>query len=243
MKKGIYSYLRIGVIVISLFACGLLAGCAFSLAPVQGFLYTGVTTPVTYRSGAENRSYKVLGTVESKATATSVLGIVATGDASVNSVYHSALAQQPGAEGLVDVCIDQSHNRFLGLFASYTTTLRAKAVKWEFAIVAVPMSEPIAVGQEPAPASPPSVTRKEENQPTAVVETTARNPFAAWREEVLLQFKDYRTWTRWEKHLRAIKQNLDYRQWVSKLTEQDFQEYQDSTLATLEWLLQKWQSN
>ncbi|MEM3170547.1 MAG: TRL domain-containing protein [Candidatus Nitrosotenuis sp.] len=116
--------------VLSIFTPCLLGGCAFSLSPMPGLIYTGVQTPVTYRNGADNRAYEILGVVEGKATATSILGIVATGDASVQNAYRAALAQQPGAEGLVEVCIDQTHTSFLGLFASNTTTLRAKAVKW-----------------------------------------------------------------------------------------------------------------
>lgn len=106
-------------------------GCgAFVATPVIGGLYTNVTAPVTYDPGAQGRAYQVLGIVEGKSTATSVLGIVATGDASVHSAYRSALAKNPNANDLIDVTVDYVGNSFLGLFASYTTIVRGKAVKY-----------------------------------------------------------------------------------------------------------------
>ena len=45
-------------------------GCAYTLSPVQGLLYTNVDKPVTYNSAKQNMSYEVLGEVEGKASAT-----------------------------------------------------------------------------------------------------------------------------------------------------------------------------
>ena len=107
-----------------------LTGCAaFVVTPIMGGLYTGVTAPVTYDPGAQGQPYKILGEVEGKATATSILGLIAAGDASVNSAYKNALKQIPNADDLIEVKVDYKGTSFLGLFASYTTIVRAKAIK------------------------------------------------------------------------------------------------------------------
>ena len=102
---------------------------AFVATPIMGGLYTGVTAPVTYDPGAQGQPYKILGEVEGKATATSILGLIAAGDASVNSAYKNALKQIPDADDLIEVKVDYKGTSFLGLFASYTTIVRAKAIK------------------------------------------------------------------------------------------------------------------
>jgi len=105
-------------------------GCAYTLSPVQGILYTNVDKPVAYSSAKQNKSYQVLGEVEARSSASSILGIVAIGNAGSNEAHSKAFSQIPGTEGLVDITIDQNFNSFLGLYASTTTILRAKAVKW-----------------------------------------------------------------------------------------------------------------
>ena len=107
-----------------------LTGCAAFVATlVMGGLYTNVTAPVTYDPGAQGTKYQVLGVVEGTSTATSILGIIATGDASVHSAYKNALNKNPNADDLVDITVDYKGNSFLGLFASYTTIVRGKAIK------------------------------------------------------------------------------------------------------------------
>jgi len=108
----------------------LLCGCAaFVATPVMGGLYTGVTAPITYDPGNTGLSYQILGLVEGKSSASSILGIVATGDASVYAAYQNALRQVDGAEQLIEVTVDYQVTSVLGLFASYTTIVRGKAIK------------------------------------------------------------------------------------------------------------------
>lgn len=125
-----------------------LGGCAFTLSPIQGVLYTGVKTPVTYKSAKGFYEYETIGEVEGTSSATSIFGIIASGDASTNAAYKNALTKYPEADGLIDVCVDQTFSSFLGIFASYKTTLSAKAVKWTGEIQ--PIVAPIAAGHTQA---------------------------------------------------------------------------------------------
>ena len=81
-----------------------LSSCAY--APYAG-LYHNVLTPVTATSN-------VVGTKVGKASATNVLGIVATGDASIN-----AAAKDAGIKKISHV--DQEEVSVLGLFSKVTT--------------------------------------------------------------------------------------------------------------------------
>ena len=121
---------RVIVIFISITIIFLLTGCAaFVVTPLIGGLYTDVTAPVTYDPGAQGQKYQVLGTVEGTSTATSILGIIATGDASINSALKNALSKNPNADDLIEITVDYRGNSFLGLVAKYTTIVRGKAVK------------------------------------------------------------------------------------------------------------------
>jgi hypothetical protein len=108
----------------------LTVGCAYTMAPIQGILYTGIKTPVTYESAKDNKSYKVLGVTSGESQGRSILGLVAYGDAGVDAAYKAALAKYPTADGLVDVRVDNKYFSVLGLYATYTTILTAKAIKW-----------------------------------------------------------------------------------------------------------------
>ncbi|MEM3170546.1 MAG: TRL domain-containing protein [Candidatus Nitrosotenuis sp.] len=120
---------HLSLTLLAIGAC-LFYGCgAFVAFPLIGGLYTGVTAPKTYDSGPTGQPYQILGVVEGKSTATSILGIVATGDASVHKAYQNALRQIPGAEALIEVTVDYQGTSVLGLFASYTTIVRGKAIK------------------------------------------------------------------------------------------------------------------
>lgn len=114
------------LLIISLLFCGC---AAFVATPIMGTLYTGVTAPITYDPGAKGQQYQILGDVEGRSSATSILGIIATGDASVRTAYQNALKQIPESDDLIDVTVDYKGTSFLGLFASCTTIVRAKAIK------------------------------------------------------------------------------------------------------------------
>lgn len=85
----------------------LLTSCgAFVIAPVMGTLYTDVKAPITATS---NTSSVKMG----KASATSILGLVATGDASIETACKSA--------GITKIHhVDFHASSILGIVATYT---------------------------------------------------------------------------------------------------------------------------
>ncbi len=84
----------------------MLTGCAQTSSPVFGGLYTGVSGPVT-ATPASGQATK-MGTGK----ATSILGLIATGDASINSAAQAA--------GITTIHhVDFRATSILGLFASY----------------------------------------------------------------------------------------------------------------------------
>ena len=124
MRKQYLTLFFLSIILLSFCGCA-----AFVATPVIGTLYTGVTAPITYDPGAKGQPYQILGDVEGTSSATSILGIIATGDASVKTAYQNALKQIPESDDLIDVTVDYKGTSFLGLFASYTTIVKAKAIK------------------------------------------------------------------------------------------------------------------
>jgi hypothetical protein len=86
---------------------GFLTGCgAYVASPLTGFLYTDVKAPITATS---NEGATKVGT----AAATSILGIVATGDASINAAAKSA--------GITKIHhVDYQGTSVLGIFAKFT---------------------------------------------------------------------------------------------------------------------------
>ncbi len=86
----------------------LISGCA-SVLP-NGILYTEVQAPVG--AGAESASYSKVGVSK----ATSILGLVATGDASIKAAM---------ADGKITRIkyVDYSAKNILGVYGEYTTTV------------------------------------------------------------------------------------------------------------------------
>lgn len=86
-------------------------GCAAAHSPVTGFLYTDVKGPINAQAGS--------GTKTGEACVTSILGWVATGDASINA------AKKAG--GISDVtAVDHSSTSILGLYAKFCTQVTGK---------------------------------------------------------------------------------------------------------------------
>ncbi|MBV6441883.1 MAG: hypothetical protein DYG98_23270 [Haliscomenobacteraceae bacterium CHB4] len=83
-----------------------LSGCAVTASPVIGTIYTDVKAPITATS---NRVATKVGMAE----ATSILGLVATGDASIN-----AAAQKAGIKSISHV--DYQATSILGIYAKFT---------------------------------------------------------------------------------------------------------------------------
>lgn len=91
-------------------ACAiLLSGCAMTSAPAVGVLFTETTAPISATSAEQ-------GSKVGEATLTSVLGIIATGDASI------ATAAKNG--GITKIkTVDYRSFNILGLYATYTTVV------------------------------------------------------------------------------------------------------------------------
>lgn len=87
----------------------LVSGCAATArSPVTGGLYTNVDAPVTATSNVAEGEYKV-----GEASATSVLGLVATGDASIQAAMENG--------GITEIYhVDYETQSILGLYAEYT---------------------------------------------------------------------------------------------------------------------------
>ncbi len=84
----------------------LLSSCAVVRAPLTGVIYTDMKAPVTATSNSVSTK---VGTAE----ATSILGIVATGDASIDAAAKSA--------GITKIHhVDEGAMSILGLYAKYT---------------------------------------------------------------------------------------------------------------------------
>ena len=100
-----------GVALAVLFCAAFLTGCgAFATSPVTGVLYTDVKAPIQVVSGS---TYKVR---QGSASATSLLGLLATGDASINT------AARNGRISKIHY-IDYHSTNVLGIFAVYTVTV------------------------------------------------------------------------------------------------------------------------
>ena len=95
------------------------AGCA-SLGPI-GFIFTKVKTPGDFTAGETTNPGA--GAITGEACAISILGLVATGDWSVDAALRAA-----GAEGktLKNVAIDHPVFSILGLYGKFCTTVSAQ---------------------------------------------------------------------------------------------------------------------
>jgi len=98
---------KISLMVLVLFAAVMLNGCATPYP--MGMIYTEIKAPV---SGAGGMAYSKVGT----AKATSILGLVATGDCSIK-----AAAANAGIKTIKYVDYDAKNT--LGVYGEYTTTV------------------------------------------------------------------------------------------------------------------------
>lgn len=88
-------------------ACALLSSCGITKSPVQGFIYTDVVSGNAVTSNT-------LATKVGKSTATSILNIVATGDASYQTAAKSA--------GITKIThVDERSYTVLGIYTTYET--------------------------------------------------------------------------------------------------------------------------
>jgi len=97
------------IVVLLLFAASF-AGCAAAVQPLTGSLYSNISAPLLV--GPSDEAPTKIGT----ASATSILGIIATGDASIE-----AAAKAGGITNIHHV--DYNSESTLGIIATYTVTV------------------------------------------------------------------------------------------------------------------------
>lgn len=108
----------------------LMPGCAYYLgAPIGGVLLTDLKGPIGYDASTTNGDYEILGEVQGEAKVSTILGIFATGDASIAAAYNDALKKIQGANALINVKIDYRAQSALALFASHTTIVTGTAIR------------------------------------------------------------------------------------------------------------------
>jgi len=95
------------VIILVTLVAFIISGCAaYGVSPVTGFLYTDVKAPVTATS---NTDASKVGT----STATSIFGLIATGDASIQTAARDA--------GITRIHhVDFHTTSILGIYATFT---------------------------------------------------------------------------------------------------------------------------
>ncbi len=92
----------LGIVVLA----SLLSSCAYVMAPATGFVYTDVQAPLAVTS---NEGSSKVGSAQ----ITSILGIVATGDASIQAAAKSA--------GITKIHhVDYKATNILGIYGEYT---------------------------------------------------------------------------------------------------------------------------
>ena len=107
----LYATRRFGIIVGLLLTVAYLTGCAAYVAsPVTGVLYTDVKAPIT-ATASDTATLK-----SGSATVTSILGLIATGDASIETAARNG--------GITKIHhVDYIGKSVLGLFAEYTVVV------------------------------------------------------------------------------------------------------------------------
>lgn len=114
MKKIVIKKQNLANIFVLLVTAVMLSGCfAFSVAPVTGILYTEVTGPFD-ATGSEGEA-TLVGTAE----CTSILGLIATGDCSIQA------AMEAGGITEVDY-VDFESSNILGIYATFVTVVHGR---------------------------------------------------------------------------------------------------------------------
>jgi hypothetical protein len=97
------------ILLASAIAAATLSGCAMVGTPLSGVIYTDMNYPVTATASEQ-------GSKTGEAKATSILGIIATGDASV-----AAAAKNGGITKVKTV--DVKATSIIGIYATYTVVV------------------------------------------------------------------------------------------------------------------------
>lgn len=110
--------MRHSIVLLYTIVALLLMGCAATLPHSFAANESYLTHP---------DDYTVIGQVEGKGSVMSVLGFPPTGDAGLRAAMQDAM-RGAGADGLINVVADVTVNNMF-LFYTYTTTVRALAIK------------------------------------------------------------------------------------------------------------------
>lgn len=98
--------------LIALSLTALLTGCAFAPSPVPGFVYTEVAAP--HYVGDNIAATSLSSMKRGEATVSTILGLFATGDASVDAAAKNG--------GITKVShVDYQSKSILGFYATFTT--------------------------------------------------------------------------------------------------------------------------
>lgn len=102
---------RLVLLMVALTAVLVLASCAMVATPAMGTLYTDVKAPLI---ATQHQTYSKIG----KAECTSILGLIATGDASIEA----AAAAAPNG-GITKIHHVDYESNILGIYAKFTTVV------------------------------------------------------------------------------------------------------------------------
>lgn len=94
-----------------------------------GSLFSEMKAATLVQDRAEGRAYKVIKPVTAEATTVNYLGLVSQGDASYATLKAQAL-RGTGADDIIDLEIDYTHNNILGIVNKVTTVINGTAVKY-----------------------------------------------------------------------------------------------------------------
>ncbi len=107
---------------------GVFASCyaGFRTGPSPGLLYANEFGPIIHDQGGRIiRGTKVQG----KACTSSILGLIATGDASLIEAEQNALLKAPGATKLTNVAVDFNVTNILGIYSTFCTIVTGVPLK------------------------------------------------------------------------------------------------------------------
>ena len=115
----------------------IVVGCNVHLPPVGGILYSDCNLPAVWATATPNGAcdfshgprYEKLGKTVGKATSTSILGLVWTGDSGAGTAYQQALRSKQ-ADAILSPKIDYRGKGLLGLYATITVIVEGEAIKF-----------------------------------------------------------------------------------------------------------------
>ena len=110
MKNKVIKKFLVVLLIVSALS---LTACAASMSPVSGLLYTEVKAPLT-STNADISDLK-----KGTASANSILGLVATGDASIKAACENGNISKV-------VFVDYENKTILGIYSTFTTIVYGK---------------------------------------------------------------------------------------------------------------------